>query len=320
MKIISFLSETLYLPEHEVAAFINTAPYRYKEYSIPKRSGTGTRQIAQPSSELKVLQTLAIEKIKKTFPIHLAAMAYREGLSIKDNASRHVSNKYLLKMDFENFFHSLVPCDLLQHTTKYHPPISEDDKKTLSKLFFWATKRDRKLKLSIGAPSSPFISNTLLYDFDEAVSNLCKSSDITYTRYADDLTFTTNKEHILFNIPTLIQHICENLAYPKLTINKSKTVFSSKKHNRHITGITITNEATISLGRQRKRYIRSLIHQHILGKLSLKQTAELKGLLAFSKHIELTFYKSLIEKYSFHILLEIQTAQTTSLDLTPPQD
>ncbi len=60
MKIISFLSTTLYLPEHEVTAFINTAPYRYKEYSIPKRNGTGTRQIAQPSSELKVLQALAI--------------------------------------------------------------------------------------------------------------------------------------------------------------------------------------------------------------------------------------------------------------------
>ncbi|MGY2231918.1 RNA-directed DNA polymerase [Pseudomonas tolaasii] len=314
MKIISFLSKTLYLPEHEVTAFINTAPYRYKEYSIPKRNGTGTRQIAQPSSEVKVLQTLAIEKIKNNLPIHSSAMAYREGLSIKDNASMHAKNKFLLKMDFENFFHSLLPHDLLLHTEKYYSSISEEDKKTLSKLFFWATKRDRKLKLSIGAPSSPFISNTLLYDFDEAVSNVCRPLDITYTRYADDLTFTTNTNKILFEIPDLIQKICETLTYPKLKINKGKTVFSSKKHNRHITGITITNEATLSLGRHRKRHIRSLVHQHMLGKLSSKQITELKGLLAFSKHIELTFYKTLVNKYGFKTLLDIQATQTKNSD------
>lgn len=146
MKIISFLSTTLYLPEHEVTAFINTAPYRYKEYSIPKRNGTGTRQIAQPSSELKVLQALAIEKIKNNFPIHSSAMAYREGLSIKDNASMHANNKFLLKMDFENFFHSILPHDLLLHTEKYHSPISEEDKKNPEQAFLLGNKTRQKTK------------------------------------------------------------------------------------------------------------------------------------------------------------------------------
>lgn len=317
MKITSYLSETLYLSEQEVSAFIKTAPYRYKEYSIPKRNGAGIRKIAQPSRELKVLQTLVLKKIEPYYPIHPSAMAYREGISIKDNASKHMKNEFLLKMDFENFFHSLLPNDFLQHTEKYHTQTSEDDKGTLSKLFFWATKKDRKLKLSIGAPSSPFISNTLLYDFDVAVYELCQSHGITYTRYADDLTFTTNIKEILFSIPNLIQEICENLAYPKLKINKNKTVFSSKKHNRHITGVTITNDATLSLGRERKRYIRSLVHQHTNGKLTKNQTQELNGLLAFSKHIEQKFFQSLITKYGLKTILEIQASNVTPAPPTP---
>lgn len=310
MKITSYLAETLYLSEQEVSAFIKTAPYRYKEYSIAKKNGAGIRKIAQPSRELKILQKLAIERIENNYPIHPSAMAYRTGISIKENASKHMHNNFLLKMDFEDFFHSLLPNDLLQHTEKYYTQTSEDDKNTLSKLFFWATKKDRKLKLSIGAPSSPFISNTLLYDFDVKVFELCQSLGITYTRYADDLTFTTNTKEILFNIPNSIQKICENLAYPKLKINKNKTIFSSKKHNRHITGITITNDATMSLGRQRKRYIRSLVHQHTSGKLTKIQTQELSGLLAFSKHIEQVFFHSLIRKYGLKSILEIQASST----------
>ena len=115
--------------------------------------------------------------------------------------------------------------------------------------------------MSIGAPSSPFISNTILFDFDCLLTDLCNEANVTYTRYADDLTLTTNVQGALYKFPQIITPILASLEYPKLKINDAKTIFSSKKNNRHVTGLVLTNENKVSLGRERKRYIRSLVYK-----------------------------------------------------------
>ncbi|HCN8126267.1 TPA: RNA-directed DNA polymerase, partial [Escherichia coli] len=53
------------------------------------------------------------------------------------------------------------------------------------------------LVLSVGAPSSPFISNIVMSSFDEEISSFCKENKISYSRYADDLTFSTNERDVL---------------------------------------------------------------------------------------------------------------------------
>ncbi|GEA13097.1 AAA family ATPase [Alteromonas sp. KUL49] len=92
-------------------------------------------------------------------------------------------------------------------------------------------------------------------------------------------------------------------------MNKSKTVFSSKAHNRHVTGVTITNDGKISLGRKNKRYLKHKIHQFSLGQLNSHETMHLQGLLAHARHIESRFYESLIKKYSQEVMLKILRLQ-----------
>lgn len=302
MTILADLSKKLVIDTEELKVFINTAPYRYKVYSIPKRNGKGVRIIAQPTDVLKVMQRMVLESFLSSLPIHECATAYRNGIGIKDNAEAHARNQYLLKMDFSDFFPSMGPDDLIAHIKKHKGLISREDTYAVKKLFFWARKKDPTHRLSIGAPSSPFISNTLLYEFDCMIQAQCLGLGITYTRYADDLTFTTNSKGVLFGVPEIVTSICKKIEYPSLKVNIEKTVVSSKRNNRHVTGLVISNDNKVSLGRGRKRYIRSLIHKYSLGGMPNDEVLALKGLLSFAKHIEPDFYQATIKKYGLVVL------------------
>lgn len=304
MEFITTLATKLNKSEPEVVNFLASAPLKYKVYTIPKRT-SGHRVIAQPSRELKEYQRtfLSMYKLK----IHSAAMAYRKGLSIKDNAQAHCKNRYLLKIDLENFFNS-ISNELFWIVWQQHYAFPRENEKILmERLLFWSPSRssEGKLILSIGAPSSPMISNFFMYQFDELVSQHCETLKITYTRYADDLTFSTNEKDILFDIPKTVTEFLTLLFGNSMIVNRRKTVFSSKAHNRHITGITINNKSELSLGRERKRYIRHLVHQYQAKKIDQETIFQLKGLLAFSSHIEPAFIKRLEAKYSSDVITQI---------------
>lgn len=311
MNIVLVLSQEMLAPPSEIKLFINTAPYRYKVYEIPKRSGNGYRKIAQPSSVLKFMQKVVLEKCFQDLPIHSAAAAYMAGMGIKENAARHKRNKYLLKMDFSNFFPSIVSDDFIRHVELHKGGLSQRDAEAIRKIFFWIEKRDpqRVHKLSIGAPSSPFISNTIMYEFDSKMTTICEQYGVTYTRYADDLTFTTNNRGVLFEFPGLVDRVCKEISYPALSINAKKTVFSSKKNNRHVTGLVLTNDGKVSLGRDRKRYVKSLVYQFSIGALDEAQMQKLRGLISFAKHVDFSFYISLVKKYGDTVVSDIVTGK-----------
>ena len=99
------------------------------------------------------------------------------------------------------------------------------------------------LVLSIGAPSSPLISNFIMYSFDEELVTICLNKKIMYTRYADDITFSTRIKNNLFELPEIISNLLKEIR-KGVEINSKKTIFTSKAHNRHVTGVTLTNSGT----------------------------------------------------------------------------
>ena len=165
MAIIERLRSDFSLSLHDARVLIFTAAYRYKLHYIEKRHGRGKRLIAQPTAEIKLLQRWAVEKYVDQLPIHKAATAYRLGISIKDHASIHADNRYLLKLDFQDFFPSILGGHFLMHL-KSHASIVDDDASLLMRLLFRFDREVQDYVLSIGAPSSPAVSNTIMYDFD----------------------------------------------------------------------------------------------------------------------------------------------------------
>lgn len=286
------------LSEATIHRLTATAPRRYKVYEIKKQSGTGTRVIAQPAREIKTIQRYLVENALNQLPVHDAAYAYVRGKSIKENANAHSQNKYLLKMDFNNFFPSIGRDDLIHHIKKYMPnAYDEFDLNVIASICLWRPKYESRLRLSIGGPSSPFISNTIMYDFDLAISNACNLFGSTYTRYADDLTFSTNTPRALGAVEEIVRQTLNSIQYPRLSIKEQKTVHSSKKFRRMITGLVVTNEGDLSLGRERKRNIRSAVHRALNGHPSSLDPNTLLGHLAFASNIEKSFIDSLQRKY-----------------------
>jgi hypothetical protein len=161
------------------------------------------------------------------------------------------------------------------------------------------------LCLSVGAPSSPMLSNTIMFSFDSEVSAWCVQNGITYTRYADDLTFSTSTKGICSEIESFVKGVTQNLAYPNLSLNINKTTHLSKKHQRRITGIIINNSGALSLGRNRKREISALIHKFSLDILPEPEIFRLQGLLGFAKDVEPLFVARMRRKYSSRLIEEV---------------
>ncbi|MHC9143369.1 retron St85 family RNA-directed DNA polymerase [Pseudomonas aeruginosa] len=285
------------LPGH-LREIIRTAPLRYKTFKIPKKNG-GERDVAQPAREVKKIQRWIIKKLTPLLPIHDAVTAYRAGFSIKDNAAAHAGNNFLLKVDFKDFFPSIIRDDIERHLGKYCGKCYDSTAiSLLSYCLCWAPKRMPPLRLCIGAPSSPLISNSILFDFDLAISSAAQDLGVTYTRYADDISFSTARRGDLDKMLERIKSIICSVDYPALKINPSKTVFASRKGNRIVTGLILTPDRKVSVGRERKKIARAMYHRFRCGLLSQKEQEQLAGLLAFVESIEPGFRERLKISYN----------------------
>tara|TARA_R100001086_G_scaffold73205_1_gene35271 strand:- start:542 stop:1489 length:948 start_codon:yes stop_codon:yes gene_type:complete len=288
-----------------VERIVRSAPVRYKTYPIPKRNN-GFRIISQPAIEVKALQRGLIEILLCKLPVHEAATAYRPGISIKDNASRHAGDGPILKMDFKDFFPSIKKRDWLAYCEETGALVDLEDIQLASSLMFQKPHDSSVLRLAIGAPSSPFLSNALMWNFDQAVSAEVGKDHVTYTRYADDLTFSAARTGHLVNVEKIVRSTLRALKYPKLTVNVEKTTRVTRKYGRKVTGLTLTNDGKISIGRERKRLIHAAVHHASQGKLDECALGELKGILGFVNSAEPSFMDTLRARYGATLIRSIQ--------------
>ena len=295
-KLLYLLSHHTGLREADVERIIERAPDTYKTYYIDKRNGRGKRLIAQPAREVKVLQRLLARRLAG-LPIHDAAMAYRTGVSIRANALKHAPNGPIRKYDFKDFFPSILGSDWIDYCQR--SPIFSDsaDIHRSAKLFFYRASRGHILRLAIGAPSSPWLSNVLMYHFDDAMARAVAKDRVTYTRYADDLTFSAPRTGHLTVVDAALRHILHDVTGPRLRLNEEKTVVATTKFRRVVTGLVLTNQGEVSIGRDTKRLVRSMVHHCLLGDLSPEETMRLLGLVAHIRSVEPSFYQKLRARY-----------------------
>lgn len=308
--LIKKLSAETGLLEYQVERIVLNAPERYKHYRIKKKNG-GYRNISQPAKELKLIQRSFTSLFLLDFPVHEAAKAYRHGISIRDNAFAHKDNSAILKMDFKDFFPSITSQDWLTFCNKRRIFNDPQERHLSANILFHRPWRSHKLRLAIGAPSSPHLSNILLYEFDQKIAEIVAEEEVVYTRYADDLTFSAPRTGHLTSIPRSVSKVLNSLTTPVLKINRQKTVRITKKFGRRITGLTITNDQEVTIGRYRKRLIRAQIHHFVRGKMDTVELKKLAGLISFSKSAEPSFYQYLLKSYGERLISEILKSSGT---------
>ena len=303
--LLDFLSNKLLLEPKFITDLAITASVRYKRYPIKKKNG-GVRIICHPSKELKALQRVLHEDILSRLPIHDSAFAYRKNINLSHHAQEHVRAKYLLRMDFKRFFESIRFTDIEgfinDHKNILSSEWSDNDTELLCQIVCY------KNSLTIGSVTSPILSNSICYELDVLLENICHSKKVTYTRYADDLYFSTEVPNILRTIEKEVIKQIKLLNYPKkLKINSGKTHHSSRKNRLNVTGLVITNDIKVSIGRDKKREIRTMIFNW--NKLKDFQKDYLVGFLSYCRSVEPEFINSLCAKYGSDLIVKIQTYQ-----------
>jgi RNA-directed DNA polymerase len=296
MSLARKMAKDLGLPEEYVLVVARTASHRYKRYRITKADGKSHRFIDHPSREVKLFQRWIIRNVFRALPTHRCAHAYVKKKSIVTNAKAHIHARYISRLDLRDFFPSLTARDietlLQQQRGRLRIALTSGDIDLITALVC------RHGHLAVGAPSSPTISNTLLYRLDIELAALTKKHRVTYTRYADDLYFSSQTSDVLFTVCREAETIIRRNVSPKLAINKKKTFHTSRKRRMAVTGIIVTPDETLSVGRHLKRQLRVCAHLESVGRLPAERRPWLMGMLAFVESVEPEYVNRLRTKYS----------------------
>jgi RNA-directed DNA polymerase len=269
----------------------------YKTYPIPKRDGSD-RIISQPTPELKAVQRWLARGVFQRMPVSSCATAYKKGASIRSNAEAHARSAFTIHMDFKDFFPSFSH----ENITRF---LSEATRLSQDDISFCSDIVSRNGCLTIGAPSSPSITNALMYSFDFSVEKWCSDRGLVYTRYADDINISATPSGALTEVEDVIRNTADAFKYADLRINDKKTAYLSRKYRRSITGINVTPKGTISIGRDRKRENKALVYRCKMGTLQDDMLWKLGGLIAFAHDVEPKFVDALRKKYGAELIEDI---------------
>ena len=149
-----------------------------------------------------------------------------------------------------------------------------------------------------------------MYRFDDAMSYLAQQFSCAYSRYADDIVFSTNIPYVLGDVLREVRQYISVHTSPALRINERKVVFNSKKRRVRITGLVIDCQKKVSIGRNKKRKIKALVHRYSTNHLDMEKASYLKGYLGYVKSAEPTFLNAL-EKKIWRAVLDAISATTT---------
>lgn len=237
----------------------------YCRFEIPKRSG-GVRLISSPKPNLRASQEWIRESVLSFIRPHSAAMAFRPGVSIVDNARVHERSAIVVRMDVKDFFPSITFPRVRGYfqSLGYNPGIASvlallcTDARRVQVTHGGMTKivALENRSLPQGAVTSPDLANLIAGKLDRRLHGLAKSTNWTYTRYADDLVFSTKDEQ--GSPHRLIRTVTTIVEDEGFEINTEKTRIMRSPNRQTVTGLLVNDE--VSLTRRDLRRIRSFLH------------------------------------------------------------
>lgn len=264
----------------------------YKVFRLRKGKNKKTgkdmyRFIQAPQPRLKYVQTQVAGKILDKVELPDYITGFRKGIGMRTTAEKHASKKIVVSLDIQNFFNSIKQTHLME----------------LFRSFFHYPKRVSKILSEIctykyfvpqGAPSSPALSNIVgYYFFDRKVEEIATRYGFTMTRYADDITLSTDKEYpkeekeledgkvvITSEIDKMVDEIEEVLKKAGFKLNKYKTKVMRSPARKWVLGQVVNEEPNIL--RREYNILRCIVHN-----------IEMSSLEEQSKRKEMTEYQFL---------------------------
>ncbi len=240
MRLVSLLKTD----EKTLRKLLKDSSRYYDRFQIRKRRG-GLRTISAPEAPLIDIQRRIYMLLGKV-QVHPAAMAFRAGHSVADNAGIHLGQPNLLKVDIQSFFGSILQFKVVPVFVKlgYNRDMAEQ----LARLCCLNGR------LPQGAPTSPILSNAVVYEMDVQLSQLARRHGLNYSRYADDMVFSGS-----FAMNDIYYDVRQIIRDHGFSLNEQKTQYLEEKQRKIITGVSISSGKP-TLPKARKRALRQNVH------------------------------------------------------------
>lgn len=267
MKTNVQLLKTLGLPvfnkEEELASLMHISPSVikaiviapekfYKKYRKRKSNGKW-RRIKQPNRALKGIQAWILRNILDRINPTQYATAYVKNKNIVDNVQDHRFNRYFISLDLEDFFPSIST----RRVMKKFSIMGYSDRAS----FILGNLCTCESNLPQGAVTSPALSNLVASQLDRRIGGYASKTNITYTRYSDDITLSSNNRIILRKALSRILKIIKTEHFTP-NLNKLRVLGPGKRCA--ITGLVKHDtEERFSVGKKKKREMRAVMHHYI---------------------------------------------------------
>ncbi len=244
---------------------------QYKVFEIPKKSG-GTRQILAPISPIKIIQRKLKQVLEAVYLPKHSAHGFVVGRSIVTNAQVHKKRRYVLNVDLEDFFPT-IHFGRVRGMFMGNPYNLSDEASTIL-----AQICCHKGILPQGAPTSPIISNMICVRLDAKLQQLAKEYNSTYSRYADDITFSTTRSNFPSGLASLSDigqveigsQLLNTIEENGFKINQKKTRLQMRQQRQEVTGLTVNRYPNVQ-----RRYIKQIRAMlHAWAKYGLDSTAQ----------------------------------------------
>lgn len=270
------LSSLTHLSTGFLSRIVADPDRHYLCYKINKKGG-GKRTIAQPSSRLKALQGWILRNILDGLSESPASRGFCKRATTRENALPHIGARNVLCIDIENFFPSIRGNRVYSvfHLIGYSPMIAS----LLSTMCTWRNR------LPQGAPTSPKLANLVCYRLDARILGYVGKRGIVYTRYADDMTFSSRSYGTLLQALPFVRRIINAEGFQ---LNDAKTRIAGPARRKRITGLVVTDEG-VGVGRIEYRRLRAVAYQLAQARKSataMRRVGSLEGHLGYLKSVD----------------------------------
>jgi len=246
--------------------YISPRSKRYTTFEIPKRSG-GTRKITAPVTALKIIQGNLNQVLQQVYyeKRRPSVHSFIPNHSILTNAKTHLGREWVLNLDLKDFFPSITFPRVIGLFKKKPYEIPPPAATVLAQICCFEDK------LPQGAPTSPIISNMICAKLDNELNRFARKHRCKYTRYVDDITFSTNNydfpsDLAKINSPGQVElgdELKLIIAQNWFEVNPDKVRLRRRNLRQEVTGLTVndfSNSGRPNVRRQYIRQIRAMLH------------------------------------------------------------
>lgn len=226
---------------------------KYRDFLIRKWNGSD-RTISAPDSRIRLLQKRLLEIIEEVYEPKKTVYGFVKGKSIFDNASNHVNKKWILNIDLKDFF-SQIHFGRVMGALKSKPfSVGEQAALVMAQIIC------HNGSLPQGGCTSPIITNIVCRSLDNGLLAFAKKYHLVYTRYADDISFSTSNRIFPKEAAVIINGRCvlgvellRIIEKNSFVVNERKTTLRSVSQRQEVTGLVVNRQINV-----RREYIKEL--------------------------------------------------------------